>query len=338
MSICRNSSGIVILVIFDNYDFVYFLISEFILLGFNYFVNMDGHQRRILKDIISRSANIIEYGFAFVLSHPEHIPKLNSEMRKIRAVERVMENHPEKSCRCWKVLMESYQKFIQMMCKFSFQYARNHREVLYELMELSLFYNEHDDIRNKLSKKTKDKNDDWIRAVVGDETRNRTMKDKTRNDCNDAVAGTNHEQKTDRVAVDHQEISSDDEILKQIALKLQKLHDRMTSLNLNPHEPKDSTEIIITIEDSDKDSSEYLLKNEDYAMPPLRPFIGPSKRNIVISFGDDPENATTIEPEVNFKRYGNEMQLDLELILKDRNSKRLDRVIVVNKMPSMFVR
>lgn len=102
-----------------------------------------------LENFLKHSGKVMEYGFAYIYAHPKHIAEMNNLMKVIKDFQAVQYRHSTVPTFCKQLVLDGYIDYIRRVTKFGFKYICNHPEVMKEVQDLSIFYNEFDKINNK---------------------------------------------------------------------------------------------------------------------------------------------------------------------------------------------
>ena len=103
----------------------------------------------LLETFLKHSGKVMEYGFAYIYAHPKHIAEMNNLLNIIRDFQAVQYRHSTVPTFCKQLVMDGYIDYIRRVTKFGFKYICNNPEVMKDVQDLSIFYNEFDKINNK---------------------------------------------------------------------------------------------------------------------------------------------------------------------------------------------
>ncbi|CAO1365404.1 unnamed protein product [Diamesa hyperborea] len=103
----------------------------------------------LLETFLKHSGKVMEYGFAYIYAHPKHIAEMNNLLKIIKDFQAVQYRHSTVPTFCKQLIMDGYIDYIRRVTKFGFKYICNHPEVMKDIQDLSIFYNEFDKINNK---------------------------------------------------------------------------------------------------------------------------------------------------------------------------------------------
>lgn len=114
----------------------------------------------LLENFLKHSGKVMEYGFAYIYANPEHIAEMNNLLQIIRDFQAVQYRHSSVPTFCKQLILDGYIDYIRRVTKFGFKYICNHPEVMADVQELSIFYNEFDETNNQRRQSTTFSNHD----------------------------------------------------------------------------------------------------------------------------------------------------------------------------------
>lgn len=103
----------------------------------------------------------MEFGFAYVFAHPEWIPVMDGEIDKIRLLERLQSKSPVDHCQYERFLREAWIDYISKLSTLGFKYIKAHPGTFDEISELKKIFEEYEELRKdfyvaKILNKNKD--------------------------------------------------------------------------------------------------------------------------------------------------------------------------------------
>lgn len=124
----------------------------------------------LLENFLKHSGKVMEYGFAYIYANPEHIAEMNDLLQIIRDFQAVQNRHPTVPVFCKQLILDGYIDYIRLVTKFGFKYICNHPELMADVQDLSIFYNEFDQTNNQRRQSTTFSNqDDCDESEIDDE-------------------------------------------------------------------------------------------------------------------------------------------------------------------------
>lgn len=96
----------------------------------------------LIENFLKHSGKVMEYGFAYIFAHPEHIDEINSLLKVIKDMQTVQARYTTVPKLCEQIIMNGYIDYIRRVTKYGFKYICNHPEVMKDVQELGFIYNE----------------------------------------------------------------------------------------------------------------------------------------------------------------------------------------------------
>lgn len=106
------------------------------------------YQRKFLEHFLKHSSKVMQYGFAYLFSHPELIPTMDDNMKKIRTMAQMQKKFPGRKAFYQRMLREAYVNYIVNVTKFGFMYVKCNPEAYGEILQLHKVFNEYEKMRN----------------------------------------------------------------------------------------------------------------------------------------------------------------------------------------------
>lgn len=271
-------------------------------------------QKIFVQNFIVNSTRLMEFGFAYLFAHPEWVPLMDCEMEKIRSLEKIQSRSPVDQCQYQLYMRKAFIDYIMKISMLGFKYVKAHPETFKEISDLKKIFVEYEKLRSDLE----------IARILNRKRENIKFKGK----------------KADAQAAPMEEFKKLREILGNIQDQLKgiyrsprdgRLSENTSSLKnhirlLNQQQeaqyaepvqqkkniPKQSPKEILVI-DSDRESSEYLIRHEQFSKPLNEKPRGPIERYFTIPIHTD--KPTKIVPRILFQKspIDGSMQLDLNL-------------------------
>ncbi|CAO1323886.1 unnamed protein product [Diamesa serratosioi] len=96
----------------------------------------------LVENFLKHSGKIMEFGFAYIYAHPEHIAEMKSLLKVIEDMQAVQARHDTVPKLCEQIIINGYIDYIRRVTKFGFKYICNHPEAMKDVQELALIYDE----------------------------------------------------------------------------------------------------------------------------------------------------------------------------------------------------
>lgn len=326
-------------------------------------------------NFLKHSKRIVEFGFAYLFAHPELFPTIDVEMKKIKGIELIASNNPEKKQQCYQLMQRAYFNYLIKLTKFGFQYVKNNPEFYRDvapLHKLLMEYNGDCTMKAQKQKPMKARrnlfgetsSDDYIwEQTFNDISALNDRLDAFRNRLNASSIHTKpscdafpdqtlkkfNKQLEDKLKdirekKQHRMKNTDKETLSKINDRLEKL---MKEIDDKKHPRSTGQRKVINI-DSDTNSSEVLISFEHFAKPlkeqQLRvqtPRAGRIERHLVIPI--EAKDTPKITPRycITKSPVNGHMQVDLKLNFEDGilyRDKLVDGIWIENALPVQNLR
>lgn len=310
-------------------------------------------QKRFLENFLLHSNRVIQNGFAYLFSHPNLIPMMDCEMKRIRAMEREQRQFPEAKARYQQMLRFAYIEYIIKLTKFGFKYVKSNPEAFNEIKALQSIFDEYEKLRQECQRNDKNR-----RSTKDDENQNRIRMTKQKVvQPDDSVWKETFKQfkdlntKMDALQV---KVAKPQEFKPKCSLKdpqetLKKfneyLEDKLNDMSFKKQQRQQKRETlkrfvgkspeILKIADSDNDSSEVLINFEQFEKPLLStPRAGTIERHLVVPIQG--KESPKIKPQIKFNKVDGKMELELNLIFDNGviyQNKLVDGICIQNALP-----
>lgn len=109
--------------------------------------NISQRQQIFLQKFIKHSTCMLQNGFAYLFNHPELIPAMDREMKKIRDIEKHLCHVPEAKALHQRTLRQTYIDYIVKLTKFGILYAKQHPEAYNDIAHLQALFDEYEKLR-----------------------------------------------------------------------------------------------------------------------------------------------------------------------------------------------
>lgn len=306
---------------------------------------------------LKHSKRMVEFGLAHLFVHPELFPTIDVELKKIKGMELIAKNNPEKKQQCVQFIQRAYFNYLVKLTKFGFQYVKNNPEYYRDVAPLRKLLMEYEkDCAMKTQKPMKARrnlfgatsSDDYIwEQTFHDISALNDRLDAFRNrlnaapihtepgcDANDKTLKQFNKQLEDKLKdirekKQHRkepEKNGDQEALNKINDRLEKLLKEIDDKKQTRPTGQRKDDQVINI-DSDTNSSEVLISFEQFARPlkeqqmnvqsSVKPRAGTIERHLVIPI--EANETPKITPRFCIKKspVNGKIQVDLKLNFED---------------------
>ena len=106
-------------------------------------------QQNFVQNFLKHSTSMMQNGFAYLFSHPDLIPMMDDEMKKIRALEGLQRRFPETRPQYEQKLRQSYIEYIVKITNLGLKYVKCHPKAYNEIARLHSIFDEYDKLRNE---------------------------------------------------------------------------------------------------------------------------------------------------------------------------------------------
>lgn len=109
--------------------------------------NFTQRQHNFLENFLKHSSKVLELGFAYLFSHPEHIASIDNEIQKLRSMERLQMKFPSQKVYCQRIMRQVYIEYIVKVTKFGFMYVKANPQAYREIAQLQKLFGEYNNLR-----------------------------------------------------------------------------------------------------------------------------------------------------------------------------------------------
>lgn len=107
-------------------------------------------QKAFISKFHKHSARVMEFGFAYMFSHEEHLPAMNSVKAKVQSMMRLQEQQPEMKTYCQRSIQQTYIDYIVLIVQLAFKYVKYHPEMYKEIANFREVFDEYDELKKDL--------------------------------------------------------------------------------------------------------------------------------------------------------------------------------------------
>lgn len=109
--------------------------------------NIAQRQKKFIENFLKQSKVVMEFGFAYLFAHPELMPMMDCEMKKIRSMETFQKSYPRAKQRCQQIMRQAYINYVIKLTKLGFKYAKCNPEVRCDVGKFRKIFDEYDQLR-----------------------------------------------------------------------------------------------------------------------------------------------------------------------------------------------